>query len=187
MEEVYNFIRNNIGLKMDDSVVIGVSGGPDSMALLYIMNEFKKKMNLKLICAHINHNVRKESYEEENYLSTFCKNNNIIFENTTIKNYEENNFENEARKKRYSFYKEILKKYNTPYLFLAHHGDDLIETILMKIARGSNLEGYAGIKTISKQENFYIIRPLLEYTKQDLINYNQKNNIKYYRTSYTHA
>ena len=142
-----------INIEKQNPLVIGCSAGPDSMALLhYLLTNTKNT----LIVAHINHNVRKESIEEEKYLSTFCQNNNIIFESTTIKNYEENNFENEARKKRYSFYKEILKKYNTPYLFLAHHGDDLVETILMKIARGSNLEGYAGIKTISKQENFYI-------------------------------
>ena len=71
MEEVYNFIRNSIGLKTEDSIVIGVSGGPDSMALLYIMNEFKKKMNLKLICAHINHNVRKESEQEKKDLEKY--------------------------------------------------------------------------------------------------------------------
>ena len=166
-----------INIEKQNPLVIGCSAGPDSMALLhYLLTNTKNT----LIVAHINHNVRKESIEEEKYLSTFCQNNNIIFESTTIKNYEENNFENEARKKRYSFYKEILKKYNTPYLFLAHHGDDLVETILMKIARGSNLEGYAGIKTISKQENFYIIRPFPEYTKQELINYNLENNIKYY-------
>ena len=83
-------------------------------------------------------------------------------------------------KKRYSFYKTILKKYNSKYLFLAHHGDDLIETILMKISRGSDLEGYAGIKEITFQNDYYIIRPFLKYTKEDLITYNKKNNIKYY-------
>ena len=97
-----------------------------------------------------------------------------------IEKYTENNFENEARKKRYKFYEETLKKYNSKHLFLAHHGDDLIETILMKISRGSSLEGYAGIKEISNKNNYYIIRPLLEYTKQDLIDYNNKYNIKYY-------
>lgn len=173
-----NLLSNlNINIPTDIPIVIGCSAGPDSMALLHYL---KTNTNNPLIVAHINHNIRIESIEEENYLSTFCKQNNITFESTTIKKYTENNFENEARKKRYAFYEEILKKYNTKYLFLAHHGDDLIETILMKIARGSNLEGYAGIKTISKKNNYYIIRPFLNYTKQELINYNKKNNIKYY-------
>lgn len=173
-----NLLTNlNIDIKDDTPIVIGCSAGPDSMALLHYLHTNTKN---PLIVAHINHNVRKESIEEEIYLSTFCQKNKITFETTTIKEYTENNFENEARKKRYAFYEQILNKYNTKYLFLAHHGDDLIETILMKIARGSNLEGYAGIKTISKKNNYYIIRPFLKYTKQDLINYNIQNNIKYY-------
>ena len=98
----------------------------------------------------------------------------------TIKEYKENNFENEARKIRYKYYEEILKKYNSNKLFLAHHGDDLIETVLMKIERVSNIEGYAGIKKVSKLKNYDIIRPLLPYTKEDIINYNKSHSITYY-------
>ena len=169
-------IKLNININ-NNPIVIGCSAGPDSMALLHYLHTHYKN---KIIVAHINHNIRKQSLIEENYLSTFCINNNITFETTTIKEYKENNFENEARNKRYEFYEKILHKYNTKYLFLAHHGDDLIETILMKITRGSNLEGYAGIKTIAPKNNYYIIRPFLKYTKQDLINYNKENKIKYY-------
>ncbi len=166
-------------LKLDKEkyLIVGCSAGPDSMALLhYLKNNTKNN----IVCAHVNHNVREESKEEENYLKKYCKNNNIIFETTTLSNYKENNFENEARKKRYGFYTKIINKYKSKFLFLAHHGDDLIETILMKIIRGSNLEGYAGIKEISKYNNYYIIRPLLNYTKEDLIKYDQENNINYY-------
>ena len=160
-------------------VVIGVSAGPDSMCLLDLL----QKKTTKIVVCHINHNVRKESIEEEEYITKYCQDKNIILEKTTINNYQENNFENEARKKRYMFYEEILKKYNSKTLLLAHHGDDLIETILMKISRGSNLEGYAGIKEISNVKNYQIIRPLLKYTKKDIINYNKSNNIKYYNDS----
>ena len=160
-------------------VVIGVSAGPDSMCLLDLL----QKKTTKIVVCHINHNVRKESIEEEEYITKYCQDKNIILEKTTINNYQENNFENEARKKRYMFYEEILKKYNSKTLLLAHHGDDLIETILMKISRGSNLEGYAGIKEISNFKNYQIIRPLLKYTKEDIINYNKSNNIKYYNDS----
>ena len=147
------------------------------MALLHYLHTNYKN---KIVVAHINHNIREQSTEEEEYLSTFCSNNNITFESTTILEYKENNFENEARNKRYKFYEEILNKYNTKYLFLAHHGDDLIETVLMKIVRGSNLEGYSGIKTVSQMNGYYIVRPFLKYTKEDLTNYNKENNIKYY-------
>ena len=171
-----NFIKN-LDLNNDNYVIIGVSAGPDSMALL---NMLQKNLTCNLVCAHINHNVRNQSDEEELYLKEYCKKNHIIFESTKIKSYNQNNFENEAREKRYKFYQDLLTKYNSHNLFLAHHGDDLIETIIMKIIRGSNLEGYAGIKTISYLDNYKIIRPLLSITKEDIIKYNKDNNINYY-------
>ena len=161
----------------DEYLIIGVSAGPDSMALMHMLQQ---NANKKLVCTHINHNVRKESNEEAEFLKRYCRENNIIFECLKIESYKENNFENEARNKRYNFYKEILNKYHSHTLLLAHHGDDLIETILMKIIRGSNIQGYAGIKAYSYLEDYIIIRPLLNLTKEDLIEYNKKNNIKYY-------
>lgn len=168
----------SLNLDNENYIVIGVSAGPDSMALLHYL---KEHINSKIICAHINHNVRKESAKEEKFLEDYCLNNNIIFEKMKIEKYSGKNFEAEAREKRYNFYFEVLKKYHCKYLFLAHHGDDLIETVLMKIARGSNLEGYAGIKKLSLFKNkYYIVRPLLNYTKKDILNYLENNNVKYY-------
>jgi len=164
-------------IEKEPYLIVGVSAGPDSIALLHAL---QKSTTIPLVCAHINHNVRKESYDEEQYLKQYCNEFNIIFESMTIEKYTANNFENEARTIRYQFYEQILTKYQSHTLFLAHHGDDLIETVLMKIIRGSNLEGYAGIKKVSYQKNYQIIRPLLNYTKEDLINYNHQNNLKYY-------
>ena len=92
----------------DTYIVVGVSAGPDSMCLL---NLLEQKTN-KIVVCHINHNIRKQSIIEENYLKDYCKEHNLIFESMTIKEYKENNFENEARKIRYKNYEEILKKYN---------------------------------------------------------------------------
>ena len=168
----------NLNLDKEEYIVIGVSAGPDSMALL---DYLKKHIKPKIICAHINHNVRKESAKEESFLLNYCLTNDIIFEKMKIEKYNGKNFEAEAREKRYNFYLKILEKYHCKYLFLAHHGDDLIETVLMKIARRSNLEGYAGIKRISLfRNNYYIVRPLLNYTKEDILNYLKINKIKYY-------
>lgn len=173
-----NIDLSNINLNKENYIIVGVSAGPDSMALLhYLLNNTKTK----IVCAHINHNVRKQSIKEQKFLQDFCQKNNIIFEYTKINNYVEKNFEAEARKKRYHFYLKILKKYNAKYLFLAHHGDDLIETILMKIERGSNLTGYAGIKELTLfKENFFIVRPMLNITKKEIINYLKINKIKYF-------
>ena len=172
--------NNNIITKYltDDSyVVVGCSAGPDSMALLSMMIEYKKD---KIVCCHINHNVREESKKEEEYLRDYCQKKGVIFETMMIDGYHENNFENEARKKRYAFYEKILNKYHSKYLFLAHHGDDLIETVLMKIVRGSNITGYSGIKETTFVNGYYIIRPLLDYTKDDLIVYNNERGIKFF-------
>lgn len=164
-------------LNINGPIVVGVSTGADSMALFhYLINNYHDK----IICVHINHNVRKESATEEEYLINYCKKMNITLEAMKINEYNENNFENEARKKRYAFYEKILKKHNSQYLFLAHHADDLIETILMKIVRGSNINGYAGIKKIAKTNDYYIIRPFIDYTKEQLLEYINKNNIKYF-------
>lgn len=164
-------------LKITGPIVIGVSGGSDSMALLhYIIHNYKDK----IIVVNINHNIRKESYIEEEYIKKISKQNNLIFECMKITNYTKNNFENEAREKRYRFYEEILKKYNSKFLFLAHHADDLIETIIMKMIRGSNILGYSGIKKMTKKDNYYIVRPFIDYTKEEILDYIKLNNITYF-------
>ena len=154
-------------------IVVATSGGPDSMALLHML-----KKEYYLICAHVNHNLRIESEEEYSFLKEYCKNNNIIFEGMKIKSYKNNKFtENEARDKRYKFFESVLKKYNTDILLTAHHGDDLIETMIMRIIRGSNLDGVKGFTLVSKFNNFKIIRPLIYYTKSEIEQYIKENNI----------
>ena len=178
MEEVYNFVRNN--LELGDAIVVGVSGGPDSMALLYILNEFKEKMNLRLICAHVNHNTRKETIKEEEYIREYCKKNKIIFETIKINSWGDDNFENEARSVRYNFFEELIDKYKAKYLMTAHHADDLIETILMRIVRGSTLKGYSGFSKVVNKGKYKIVRPLITLTKDEIIDFDKKNNIKYF-------
>ena len=82
-------------------------------------------------------------------------------------------------KKRYDFFDSVIKKYDAKILFTAHHGDDLIETILMRLVRGSTLKGYAGFPAITEKQDYKIVRPLVFYTKSDIDNYNNINNIPY--------
>lgn len=179
MEEVYNFIRKEIGLSVGDTIVVGVSGGPDSMALLYILNEFKNKMDLNIICAHVNHNKRKESEQEKRDLENYCKKNNITFEYIKVTNWGDDNFHNEARSVRYNFFEELVYNYGAKYLMTAHQGDDLIETILMRIVRGSTLKGYSGFSRIVDKGDYKIIRPLITVTKDEILKFDEKNGIQY--------
>ena len=179
MDLVIDLLENKINLNKEDSVVVGVSSGPDSMCLLYILLELRKKRGFQIIVAHINHNKREESREEEEFLKKYCLDNDVTFESMKIENYGHDNFHQEARKIRYDFYKKLIDKYNAPYLMTAHHGDDLIETILMRLVRGSTLSGYKGIPLISDMKTYKIIRPLLYLTKDDIETFDKVNKIPY--------
>lgn len=179
MKDVYDYLLKDLNLKDNNSIIVGVSGGPDSMALLNLFLELRKEIDLNIVCAHVNHNVRKESIEEEKFLKDFCNINNIIFEVMKIDNYGDDNFQNEARSKRYEFFKSLVEKYNSKYLFTAHHADDLIETILMRISRGSSLKGYSGFQKELQIDNYKIIRPFISKTKKEILKYNKENKIKY--------
>mgnify|MGYP001118297335 CR=1 FL=1 len=173
MKNSLDFIKTYIS--NNDKIVIGVSGGADSMCLLEMLKISIPFKNI--ICAHINHNIREESKSEEKFVKDYCLKNKIIFETITFDKGKYN--ESELRKKRYQFFDEIVNKYQAKYLLTAHHGDDLVETILMRLTRGSNLKGYVGIELISKRKNYQILRPLLYVTKEEISEYNKTNNIKY--------
>lgn len=173
-------IEENFTFKMNDTIVIGCSSGPDSMALVDMLLKNRSKYQLSLIVAHVNHNVREESYQEEQYIKGYCEDNDLVFESMTIEEYGDDNFHNEARNIRYNFFESLVHKYDANYLMTAHHGDDLIETVLMRLVRGSNLNGYSGFKKIVHMEGYDIVRPLVHYTKDELEKYDELNNVKYF-------
>lgn len=161
-------------------IVIGCSTGPDSMALFDMLLKIRNKYNLYLICAHVNHNVREQSKEEAFFIEKYCQENSVLFETMTIEKYGDDNFQNEARNIRYNFFEKVINKYEADYLMTAHHGDDLIETILMRITRGSNLNGYSGFKKVVDMDTYRIIRPLICFTKEQLKEYDEVNNVFYF-------
>ena len=134
-------IEDNFTFHKNDVIVIGCSSGPDSMGLVDMLQRIRPKYSLQLIVAHVNHNLRAQSVQEEEYLKNYCKRHQIMFECMTITEYGDDNFHNEARNIRYDFFGKVVHKYNANYLMTAHHGDELIETKLMRITRGSNLKG----------------------------------------------
>lgn len=179
MDKAYNFLLNDCGFKNNDYVVVAVSGGPDSMALLHILQRVRDVIGINIVCTHVNHNKRIESEDEKVFVENYCNTNNIYFEYMKIEEYGEGNFHSAAREIRYDFFKRTMIKYGSKVLLTAHHGDDLIETILMRIVRGSTLKGYAGFSKITDLGGYKIIRPLIFHTKDEIIKYNELNNLAY--------
>lgn len=179
MDKVLDFLINDIKIKENDTIVLGNSGGPDSMFLLTALLKLKEKYNLKIVCAHVNHNVRVESDSEQVFLMNYCNDHDVVFETMKIENYGDDNFHNQARNIRYNFFEDLVNKYEAKYLMTAHHGDDLTETILMRIVRGSTLKGYSGFDKIVYNDNYTLVRPLIFLTKDYIKEYDDKNNIPY--------
>ena len=177
MDEAYSFLVNDIGIS--DSVIVACSGGPDSMALLSLVVRIKNDIGLNVIVAHVNHGVRVESESEKDFVYDYCVSHDLIFEYMKIDELSSDNFECEARNLRYSFFDRLVKKYGCHYVLTAHHGDDLMETILMRIVRGSTLSGYSGFSRVSDRGDYKILRPLIHMTKDQILEFDRVNGIDY--------
>ena len=170
----YNLIENG------DKIVLAVSGGPDSIAMLDILNEinYDEKINLKfeIIVSHVNHMIRKEATEDEEYVRKYCKEKNIEFYSKSIDvqklaNNNKIGTEEAGRLARYNFFDEILNKTKANKIAIAHNQNDRAETIIMNAIRGSGISGLKGIE--AKREKY--IRPLIECERFEIEEYcNQK-------------
>ncbi len=170
-------MRNHF--RFGDCVVVATSGGPDSMALLHLVLSLRDELGLDVVCAHVNHKLRLESDDEESMVMNFCDSNGLSCEVFTIDGYNNGNVECDARNQRYAFFERIVNKCKAGWLLTAHHGDDLMETILMRLTRGSSFLGYAGFREITCKDGYKIMRPLIFYTKDFILDYVLKNNIPY--------
>ena len=168
-------------IKDGDKIVLGVSGGPDSMCMLDMMRELKEEKNIdfKIYVAHINHMIRKEAIDDEKYVQDYCKKYNIEFyvkraDVQKIANDKKIGTEEAGRKVRYAFFEEVLQKTGSNKIAIAHNKNDKIETIIMHLLRGSGLSGLKGIDAI--RDNKYI-RPLLECEREEIEQYCEKKNL----------
>ena len=190
MKEVLRFLQS-LPLKPHDTVVVAVSGGPDSMTLLHLLLKLKEEKDINIVCAHVHHNIRVESDQEKEFVESYCKEHQIIFEYLKIAEYHHTNFHQEARTIRYQFFEQVIHKYNASYLMTAHHGDDLIETILMRLVRGSSLYGYHGFSRVTNIRDYVLVRPLITVTREDIMKYIDQYQISYvtdmsnYKDNYT--
>ncbi|UCD15919.1 MAG: tRNA lysidine(34) synthetase TilS, partial [Candidatus Omnitrophota bacterium] len=179
---VKNTIKEYGLLKKKDKVMLGVSGGPDSVCLLYLMQELSKEYKLKLVCAHFNHRLRREAGEEEAFVKRICQDLGIKFisEKKDVKKFfKGDSLEQTARNLRFDFFLRCLRQTRIKKLALAHHKDDLVETILMRIIRGTGLKGLRGFLPKSKFRGATVIRPFIGVNKEDILKWLQKRGLAY--------
>ncbi len=161
-------------------VAVAVSGGPDSMALLFLLNAFIKYKKGNLMALIIDHRIRNNSKKEAINISTYLDKNNI---NSKILSVDKNNVSkknmNEARNNRYNLLTDFCIKNNILHLFVAHHKDDNLETFLNRKIAGSDFYGLKSMSEFTLYNKVCIIRPLLNFSKDALLNYNKKNKIEY--------
>lgn len=180
-QKILKTIKKYELIKNGDNIVVGVSGGPDSMALLNALINIRKNSNFKftITVAHINHMIRVEADEETKYVQNFCKQNNIecFIKKEKVEKIAKNEkigTEEAGRKVRYSFFDEVAKKVNANKIATAHNANDNAETVLMNIIRGSGTSGLKGIEPI--RENKYI-RPLINSTRTEIEEYCEEQNL----------
>mgnify|MGYP005782083623 FL=1 len=178
-EKVLNTINKYNMIQSGDGIVIGVSGGPDSMTLLNILNNLKEKLNIKLYVAHINHSIRKEADEETEYVKDFCKKIDVEFFAKKVKVEEiakelKMGTEEAGRNIRYEFFEEVAHKVGANKIATAHNLNDNAETVLMNIMRGTSV---SGLKGIDKVRDGKYIRPIIECSRAEIEDYCKEKNL----------
>lgn len=170
----HNLIENN------DNIVIGVSGGPDSMALLYFLMDIKDKISFNIYVAHLNHGVRgEEAVLDEKYVEEICFELGLPFYSKKVDMNEyakihKMSSEESGRKLRYDFFRELVDKVGGGKIAVAHNKNDQAETILMRIMRGTGIDGLRGMD----YRRGDIIRPLLDVSREEIEEYLKDKNVE---------
>ncbi|HBY21706.1 MAG: tRNA lysidine(34) synthetase TilS [Clostridiales bacterium GWE2_32_10] len=181
IDKVKRTIQKYTMIKKGDKIVVGVSGGADSMSLLNLLIKFKNEYNIEIIVVHINHGIRgSEADRDEHLVKKYCDDNDIlvyIFKTNVAEHANKLHItiEEAGRELRYEKFKEILKKENANKIAIAHNKNDSVETVFINMIRGTGLKGLLGIGVV----NGDIIRPLIECDRHEIELYCTQNNIDY--------
>lgn len=180
---VTEFMDNHQLIEENAVVLVGVSGGPDSIALLHFYLSIKEQWNLTIIAVSVDHQLRgEESKADLHFVQEMCREWDIEFIGAAldVKTYERKHqvsTQLASREMRYQFFEKQMETYQADYLALGHHGDDQVETMLMGFVRSSSPVALSGIPFRRKFASGYIVRPFLCVTKDELINYCKMNDI----------
>jgi tRNA(Ile)-lysidine synthase len=164
----------------NSTLIVGFSGGPDSVCLLTLLHKLAPTLNLTIIAAHLDHEWRTESAQDALWCKKFCETLNIACEIQTASklNFDikyNGSKEELGRNLRRAFFEQIATQFQAHQIALAHHGDDQLETFFIRLARGSSIAGLSGIKMF---DGLYL-RPLLQVSKQEILNYLTHHNIEF--------
>ncbi len=178
--KVLNFIRENRMVQSGDTVVVGFSGGADSTALMLVLYELRDILGIKLTAVHVNHNIRKEAGEDAEYTAAFCRYRNIdhrlVSEDVPLYAAENKLTEEEAgRYVRYKAFSEALVSTGASCIAVAHHQNDVAETFLLNLFRGTGVHGGSSIRPV--RDN--IIRPLLCVSREEIESYLNEKKVLY--------
>lgn len=183
VEEIFiKTIRKYNLIEKREKILLGVSGGPDSLCLLYLFIRLRDEYKLQLICAHFNHALRDEADEEEQFVQNVCAAAGIkcVSEKKEVeKFFQGDSLEQTARTLRFDFFFKCARQFKIKKCALAHHKDDLVETMLMRLIRGTGLKGLRGFLPQSKMRNLTVIRPLIELRKEEILAWLKKEKIAY--------
>ncbi|MGF7015780.1 tRNA lysidine(34) synthetase TilS [Ornithinibacillus bavariensis] len=182
-EEVLSFMAKHQLIMPHATILIAVSGGPDSMALLHFLKTIQQAYDLRLVALSVDHQLRgEESKQDLAYVEEKCREWEIEFVGTSVnvkeyKHKEHIGTQLAARKLRYQFFEEQMSRLKADYLAFGHHGDDQVETMLMRLVRTAESSSFSGIPVKRNFAGGYIIRPFLCVTKIQLEKYCQENGI----------
>ncbi|MGF7017819.1 tRNA(Ile)-lysidine synthase [Lachnospiraceae bacterium PF1-21] len=181
MQKIEKYMKEQQMLSKGDRVVIGLSGGPDSVCLFSVLNELKAVLELELIAVHLNHQLRgAAATADEEFVTALCQEHQVelVVERADVKAYgclHKLSSEEAGRKLRHQLFQETLEKYGANKIALGHHMDDNAETFLLNLCRGSGVLGLTGIKPVS----FPYIRPLLCVQKEEIMTYLEGRGLAY--------
>lgn len=178
-DKVIETIKKYELIQAKDKIVLGVSGGPDSITMLDILRQIREEFDFEIVVAHINHMIRKEAIQDEEYVKKYCEKNNIKcfakrIDVIDIANNKKIGTEEAGRLVRYEFFDEVLKQTGSNKIAIAHNKNDKVETIIMHVLRGSGLSGLKGIEPIRGN----IIRPLIECEREEIEKYCDENRLE---------
>ena len=181
-QSYFNLILKNYYLfEKQPKIAVAVSGGPDSMALLFLLNVWIKKNKGSLVALIVDHKIRKDSGKEAKTVCDYLKKHKIRSKiiNISKKNVLKKTM-SEARQNRFLQMARYCKKYKFLHLFVGHHNNDNIETFLLRKIAGSNFEGLRSMQHKTIINGIQILRPLLTFNKLAIIRFNKSNNIEYF-------